>query len=76
MGEIILLMRRAFEIFGLGSLAEQRPAPSEVVQLAERRQEARAARDFDGADRLRRELEALGWEARDRPGGFDLVPIG
>jgi cysteinyl-tRNA synthetase len=69
------LLRRALENFGLESLAEQRTAPPEVVELAERRQEARTARDFDAADRLRRELEAHGWEARDRPGGFELVPI-
>ena len=67
------LLRRGLDVFGLGSLAQQPEAPPEVVALAERRQEARAAGDFETADRLRRELESLGWEARDRPGGFDLV---
>ena len=32
------------------------------------------ARDFEEADRLRAELEASGWEARDEDGGYRLVP--
>ncbi len=68
------LLRRALEIFGLASLAEQQEAPSEIVELARQRQEARAARDFDEADRLRAEIEAAGWEARDAADGFQLVP--
>jgi len=68
------LLRRALDIFGLASLAEQEDAPPEVVELAKQRQEARAARDFDEADRLRAEIEAAGWEARDVADGFQLVP--
>jgi cysteinyl-tRNA synthetase len=68
------LLRRALGVFGLASLAEQAAAPAEVLALAERRQEARAARDFAEADRLRREIEAAGWVARDVADGFQLVP--
>jgi len=68
------LLRRALDVFGLGSLAEQKDAPAEVVELAERRRQARAARDFAEADRLRAEIEAAGWEARDIADGFQLVP--
>jgi cysteinyl-tRNA synthetase len=68
------LLRRALEIFGLASLAEAVDAPPEIVELAERRQTARAARDFDEADRLRAEIESAGWEARDVADGFQLVP--
>jgi cysteinyl-tRNA synthetase len=68
------LLRRALELFGLASLAEAVDAPPEIVQLAERRRAARAARDFDEADRLRAEIEAAGWEARDVADGFQLVP--
>ncbi len=68
------LLRRALEIFGLASLAETVDAPPEIVELAERRRAARAARDFDEADRLRAEIEAAGWEARDVSDGFQLVP--
>jgi cysteinyl-tRNA synthetase len=61
-------------VFGLESLAELPEAPPELVALAERRQAARAARDFEEADRLRAEIEALGWEVRDAEGGYQLVP--
>jgi cysteinyl-tRNA synthetase len=68
------LLRRAVDIFGLASLAEKHDAPPEIVELARQRQEARTARDFDEADRLRAEIEAAGWEARDVADGFQLVP--
>ncbi|HJR94245.1 MAG TPA: cysteine--tRNA ligase [Gaiellaceae bacterium] len=67
------LLRRALAIFGLESLAEDEEAPGEVVALAARRIEARAARDFDEADRLRADIEAAGWDVRDEPDGFRLV---
>jgi cysteinyl-tRNA synthetase len=68
------LLRRALDVFGLGSLAEEHEAPADVVDLAERRQRARAARDFEEGDRLRAEIEAAGWVVRDAPDGFRLVP--
>ncbi len=67
------LLRRGLAVFGLESLAERDDAPPAVMELAGRRAEARAARDFDESDRLRDELAALGWTMRDRPDGFDLV---
>jgi cysteinyl-tRNA synthetase len=68
------LLRRGLAIFGLGSLAEREAASREVEELARRRQQARAARDFAAADALRDELAAAGWEMRDEPnGGFTLV---
>ena len=68
------LLRRALDVFGLATLAEAAAAPPNVVELAERRRAARAARDFKEADRLRAEIEAAGWEARDVADGFQLVP--
>ena len=61
-------------LFGLESLAEREEAPAEAVSLAEARRAARAAKDFAEADRLRDEIAELGWEVRDAPGGFELVP--
>ncbi|CAN5344687.1 cysteine--tRNA ligase [soil metagenome] len=68
------LLRRALDVFGLGSLAEGQEAPPEVVELAKQRQAARAARDYEEADRLRAEIEAAGWIVRDAADGFRLVP--
>jgi cysteinyl-tRNA synthetase len=67
------LLERALGIVGLDSLGAPEPAPPEVVDLAERRLEARAARDFELADSLRAEIEALSWEMRDGPDGYSLV---
>ncbi|MEZ5102147.1 MAG: cysteine--tRNA ligase [Thermoleophilia bacterium] len=67
-------LRAALELFGLGSLAEERAAPAAIVALAEARREARARRDFAEADRLRDEIAAAGWDVRDAPDGFTLVP--
>ena len=46
---------------------------TEVVALAEQREQARAGKDFATADHLRDELAALGWEVRDGAGGPTLV---
>jgi cysteinyl-tRNA synthetase len=69
------LLSRACAIFGLESIAELEDAPPEVAELAERRREARDAKDFSGADRLRDEIAAEGWEVRDvaEPPGYRLV---
>ena len=68
------LLRRALGIFGLASLAETAAAPAEVVELAERRRDARAGGDFAEADRLRGEIAESGWEVRDVGEDFQLVP--
>ena len=67
-------LRRGLALFGLGSLAERVEAPAALVALAEHRQGARASRDFAEADRLRDEIAAAGWDVRDVPDGFELVP--
>jgi len=68
------LLRRALGIFGLAALGEQAEAPAEVHELARSRQAARAAKEFARADELRAEIEAAGWDVRDDPGGYRLVP--
>jgi cysteinyl-tRNA synthetase len=65
-------LRRGLELFGISAALP--PAPAGVVELAEEREAARAARDFERADRLRESIGAEGWEVRDVEGGFQLVP--
>jgi cysteinyl-tRNA synthetase len=48
--------------------------PEEVRKLAVAREEARAARDYAAADRLREQIASLGWEVRDGPDGPELRP--
>jgi len=70
------LLRRGLALFGLDSLAEAPVAPPEIAELAERRVEARADREFGVADALRAQIEQAGWEVRDvtEAPGYQLVP--
>lgn len=69
-------LREMLAVLGLEELlAAVQEAPAEVRELAERREQARSARDFAAADGLRDELAALGWEVRDVAGGFELLPL-
>ena len=54
-------------------LAPPDAADSEAERLLAEREEARAARDFERADRLRDELAGRGYEVRDTPEGARLV---
>jgi cysteinyl-tRNA synthetase len=69
------LLREGLEVFGLGSLAELPLAPKDVERLRELRDAARERKDFEEADRLRKEIESHGWAARDYAGGTVLVPL-
>jgi cysteinyl-tRNA synthetase len=55
--------------------AEDIEVPTEARGLLEAREQARAARDWSEADRLRDELRALGFEVRDGPSGPELRPL-
>jgi cysteinyl-tRNA synthetase len=63
---------------GLEGLLEEpeEEAPDAVRRLADEREEARGARDFARADRLREELAEQGWEVRDTADGAQLVRKG
>lgn len=50
-------------------------APAEVIELAEKRAQARAERDFATADSLRDRIHELGWEVVDSAQGFSLDPL-
>jgi cysteinyl-tRNA synthetase len=65
-------LRRGLELFGISAALPE--APAGVVELAQEREAARAARDFERADRLRESIGAQGWEVRDVETGFQLVP--
>jgi cysteinyl-tRNA synthetase len=68
-------LREMLGVLALDNLLDAAEGPPpELVALAARRAEARAARDFAEADRLRDALRAEGWEVRDGPEGPELVP--
>ena len=43
--------------------------PEEIVELAERRARARAAKEFGEADAIRSRIASAGWTVEDAPGG-------
>lgn len=69
-------LREMLDVLALANLLETElvQAPPEVCELVDKREAARAARDYDKADRLRAELRARGWSVRDGPGGPELLP--
>ena len=69
-------LREMLGVLGLDGLLEPlAEAPEDVRELAQRREQARAERDFAAADRLREEIAALGWEVRDASSGPQLLPL-
>jgi cysteinyl-tRNA synthetase len=67
-------LREMLGVLGLEALLEADEGPSpEIADLADRREAARQAKDWAEADRLRDELQAMGWEVRDGPQGPELV---
>jgi cysteinyl-tRNA synthetase len=73
-------VREMLGVVGLGELSalqsggEAGAVDPQAVALLERREQARQARDFETADRIRDELRALRWEIRDGPDGPELIP--
>jgi cysteinyl-tRNA synthetase len=57
---------------GLALAPAQAEADPETAALVRRRDEARADRDWAGADEIRRRLEAAGWVVEDTPAGTKL----
>jgi len=73
-------LREMLGVVGLGDLTPLQGAGAESIDaeaaaLRDRREAARAARDFALADELRERILALGWEVRDRAGEpAELIP--
>jgi cysteinyl-tRNA synthetase len=68
-------LREMLGVFALEHLLDGGDdAPAAVVALAEARQKARSGKDFAESDRLRDEIDALGYVVRDVADGFELVP--
>ena len=76
-GKVVLETFRKFNTV-LGSLdmdAEEESIPAEIMELAEKRQAARKAKDFAMADALRDELKSKGYVIEDTPAGMKVKKI-
>jgi cysteinyl-tRNA synthetase len=73
-------LREMLDVLGFNDLTPLQGARAEMidaeaVELRDRREAARTARDFELADRLRERILELGWEVRDRAGEpAELIP--
>jgi cysteinyl-tRNA synthetase len=69
-------LREMLAVLGLDNLLETEAVapPADVLELLEARERAREERNFATADRLREQIEALGWEVRDTPAGAEVLP--
>jgi cysteinyl-tRNA synthetase len=58
----------------LGQADKPEELPAEVEKLVEARRKARASKDFAASDRLREEIQALGYTVKDTRDGMKLIP--
>ena len=70
-------LREMLAVFALDDLLDSTAGGDEpddaALALLQRREQARADKDWGTADQLRDELAGLGWEVRDGAGGATLV---
>lgn len=64
----------AWEIVSSAAVRKDQP-PSEVLEILEQRQAARAHKDFAESDRLRDEISAHGWQVQDTKEGQQLSKL-
>jgi cysteinyl-tRNA synthetase len=57
----------------LDELDRPEELPAEVQELANERQRARDAKDWEASDRLRDEIQALGYMVQDTPEGMKVI---
>jgi cysteinyl-tRNA synthetase len=62
-------IKQADKIFGFLRESE---IPSEIVKIADERQEARSKKDWKKSDLLRNKIKDMGWEIRDEKDGYEL----
>jgi cysteinyl-tRNA synthetase len=46
--------------------------PEEITELANKRAEAKKAKDYAEADRIRDEIQSKGYTVKDVPGGYKI----
>lgn len=69
-GEALATLDTILDVLGI--VPSEDEIPSEIKELAEKRQAARAAKDFSTADALRDQIAELGYELKDTPEGVKI----
>jgi cysteinyl-tRNA synthetase len=68
-GELQMAVVIIRHVFGCFEPEEEMAIPDSALALAKKRDDARAAKDFAESDRLRDELQEMGYEVRDTEEG-------
>jgi cysteinyl-tRNA synthetase len=73
--EILESFQKMNKVFGLQFLENETKIPKDVKKLADDRQEARKNKDFEKSDKLRKEIEKMGYLIRDTEDNYKLTVI-
>jgi cysteinyl-tRNA synthetase len=68
-------LRKLAGVLGLPLEAESESIPEAVESMRMERERARSARDWARADKIRDQLQSLGWAVEDHPGGSRLKKL-
>lgn len=50
-------------------------APAEIIELAQKRWEAKQSKDWTVSDQIRDELAVKGWTIKDSSDGYEVIPL-
>ena len=67
-GKIILALKKVDSVLGFMKFSTE-SAPADVLELVNRRENARKSKDFATADAARDKLKSMGWYVEDLPSG-------
>lgn len=71
----LAFLRSIDRVLGCLPLEEEEAIPQELMQALEKRNAARASKEWTVADRARKEIEERGYRIEDTPEGSRIVPV-
>jgi cysteinyl-tRNA synthetase len=74
-GKILSAFKKMNRVFGLKFPENEAKIPEDVKKMADDRQEARKNKDFEKSDKLRKEIEKMGYLIKDTEDDFKLTVI-
>jgi len=73
---VLAFLKAAEEIFGVPfTKAKKLSVPKDITDMARRREQLRKAGKWEEADVLREEIRKQGYQLKDVPGGFEIIPL-
>jgi cysteinyl-tRNA synthetase len=72
--DTLMDLDKVLAIMDFDSFADSQPIPSGVAELVARREKARAEKDFNLSDSLRKEIAEAGFNVEDTPQGQRVTP--